>query len=152
MTVMLAATTGGGRATFLLEMALDRARLKERLAARLFAERAARGHGDARRFPQPEMARLIGYSIRQYQRLEDPDDQSLPSFADLERIAGVLEFDVADLFADDDRVEVTPSSDDEIAELRAEVAAALRQVEAERAEIREQLARIESLLTKRRSA
>lgn len=113
----LAATHDGCRASFLLEVALDRARIKQRLAAILFAERERRGGGDARRFPQPEMARLLGYSLRQYQRLEDPDDQNLPNWSDLERIMGVLDLDATAIF-ENGQVPPTPPPPNELRELR----------------------------------
>lgn len=75
--------------------------MKERLAAVLLAERAKRGHGDARRFAQPAMADLLGYSLRQYQRLEDPDDPNLPGWSKLEAIADKLGLEASGLFGDD---------------------------------------------------
>lgn len=95
----MSATSGGGRSTFLLEVALDRARLKQRLAETLIDERTRRGRGDARQFPQPQMADLLGYSLRQYQRLENPDDPNLPTWSGIEAIAERLSIDAADLFA-----------------------------------------------------
>lgn len=117
----VSATWSDAGATFLLEVALDRARLKQRLAAVLYEERVKRGGGDARRFPQPKMAALLDYSLRQYQRLEDPDDGGLPSWADLERIADRLDLDGATLFGDDER-EPTATRDEEIHALREELA------------------------------
>lgn len=76
--------------------------MKERLAAVLLAERVKRGHGDARRFAQPAMADLLGYSLRQYQRLEDPDDPNLPGWGKLEAIADKLGLEAAELFGDSD--------------------------------------------------
>lgn len=104
MTRQMSATRRDGRATFLLEMALDKARMKARLAAVLADERRQRGNGDPRRFPQPEMAALLGYSLRQYQRLEDPDDPSLPTWDDLTAILAKLERDPAEIFADDEEL------------------------------------------------
>lgn len=119
----LAATPHGGRATFLLEVALDRARMKARLAGILVAQRSERGGGDARRFPQPEMARLLGYSLRQYQRLEDANDPSLPSWSDLERIMGILDLDAAAIFEpyDDEQPSTLVSRDVELQELRDQI-------------------------------
>jgi transcriptional regulator with XRE-family HTH domain len=97
----MSATQLGGLSTFLLEMALDKARMKGRLAAVLQDERRIRGRGDARRFPQPEMARLLGYSLRQYQRLEDPDDGSLPTWDDLNEILAKLGRPQSDIFAEE---------------------------------------------------
>lgn len=105
----LTATRDGGRATFLLEVALDRALVKQRLAAALLAERERRGGGDARRFPQPQMALLLGYSLRQYQRLEDGNDQSLPSWSDLDRIADTLGLDAGELFGEVSREDGPPA-------------------------------------------
>lgn len=98
----MSATRRDGRATFLLEMALDKARMKARLAAVLADERRQRGNGDPRRFPQPEMAALLGYSLRQYQRLEDAGDPSLPTWDDLTAILTKIERDPSEIFADDE--------------------------------------------------
>jgi transcriptional regulator with XRE-family HTH domain len=98
----MSATPLGGLSTFLLEMALDKARMKGRLAAVLQDERRIRGRGDARRFPQPEMARLLGYSLRQYQRLEDPDDGSLPTWDALTEILTKLERPQSDIFGEEE--------------------------------------------------
>lgn len=103
-----AATLPDARGTFLLEVALDRARVKQRLAIALVDERSRRGGGDARRFPQPEMARELGYSLRQYQRLENPDDPSLPRWGELEQIAERLGLDADRLFGDDGDEPPTP--------------------------------------------
>lgn len=46
------------------------------------------GGGDARRFPQPRMADLLGVSLRQYQRWERGDSQ--PSAHAVERIRRAL--------------------------------------------------------------
>lgn len=85
----------------MLEVALDRSRMKERLADALIQERTRRGGGDARRFPQPKMAELLGYSLRQYQRLEDAEDGGLPSWENLDAIAEKLGLSPSDLFDDD---------------------------------------------------
>lgn len=104
----MTATPGVTRGTFLLEVALDRARVKQRLAAALTRERERRGGDDARRFPQPKMAELLGYSLRQYQRLEDPDDPSLPRWDDLEKIADKLGLEGDELFGDATAEPTTP--------------------------------------------
>lgn len=101
MARQMSATRRDGLSTFLLEMALDKARMKARLAAVLLDERTRRGLGDARRYPQPEMARLLGYSLRQYQRLEDADDPSLPGWDDLTEILAKLERPETDVFGSD---------------------------------------------------
>lgn len=101
MAANLSATRDGGRSTFLLEVALDRARMKQRLAAALLAQRVERGGGDARRFPQPAMAQLLGYSLRQYQRLEDPDDPNLPTWNNIESIGDKLGLNASELFGDE---------------------------------------------------
>lgn len=157
MASNLSATLAGTRATFLLELALDRAHLKARLAARLLDERTRRGMGDARKFPQPKMADLIGYSLRQYQRLEDAEDSSMPSFADMEEIAAKLEFDMAELFADEPEEtpaeDVTPSpSPGDVGELRRELAHLRGALQRAQDETRQSLAEIRSLLEQRRSA
>lgn len=100
----MSATPLVGLSTFLLEMALDKARMKGRLASVLVDERRKRGHGDAKRFPQPKMAELLGYSLRQYQRLEDADDGSLPSWDDLTEILAKLDRPPSDIFGDDEPV------------------------------------------------
>ena len=119
----MSATRDSGRATFLLEVALDRARMKTRLARLLFDERVKRGGGDPHRFAQPEMARLIGYSARQYQRLENADDPSLPGWRDLERIMEKLDLDPNAIFSDDEEPEApkAPTGDDQMVALREEV-------------------------------
>jgi hypothetical protein len=101
MARQMSATRRDGLATFLLEMALDKARMKARLASVLLEERQQRGHGDARRFPQPAMAALLGYSLRQYQRLEDPDEGSLPLWEDLTQILAKLGRPDSDIFGED---------------------------------------------------
>lgn len=47
------------------------------------------GGGDAKRFPQPRMADLLGVSLRQYQRWERGDSQ--PSVHAIERIRRALD-------------------------------------------------------------
>lgn len=74
--------------------------MKERLSAALIAERARRGGGDPRRFPQPKMADLLGYSLRQYQRLEDANDPNLPTWNRIEIILARLELDADALFGE----------------------------------------------------
>lgn len=133
----MSATLNDARATFLLEVALDRARLKQRLAEALYRERVLRGGGEARRFPQPKMAELLDYSLRQYQRLENADDPNLPSWNDLERIADRLDLDAAALFGDAEDEE-TVSRDDELHALREELG-----------EVRGQLAAVQRLLEER---
>lgn len=102
--------------------------MKARLAAVLLAERTRRGGGDPRRFPQPEMARLIDYSLRQYQRLEDENDSSIPTWNVLERIMGILDLDPSVIFAPAEEEEDQPTEDqmvalrEEVAEVRAMVA------------------------------
>lgn len=59
--------------------------MRKHLAARLLAERIKRGHGEARRFPQPEMARELGVSGRAYQGWEG--EERLPSWRNLEKMA-----------------------------------------------------------------
>jgi transcriptional regulator with XRE-family HTH domain len=128
------ATLHDARATFLLEVALDRARLKQRLAEALHRERVRRGGGDARRFPQPKMAELLGYSLRQYQRLENSEDPNLPSWNDLERIAEVLELDAGELFASEEPEGVSRDAEvrvlrEELAESRGQYAALEREIQ-----------------------
>lgn len=123
MTRSLSATGNGGRATFLLEVALDRARIKQRFAKLLYDERVRRGGGDARRFPQPEMAQLLGIGMRQYQRWEDPDDGSLPYWRNIEAIGEKLDVDVSDLFNAVQQLEPEESPEPaDLASLRRELA------------------------------
>jgi len=141
MAANLSATHDVGRSTFLLEVALDRARMKQRLAAALLAQRVERGGGDARRFPQPAMAQLLGYSLRQYQRLEDPDDPNLPTWNNIEAISAKLNLNASAIFGEDEPVEeppapATPPSDDLLFQ---KVEALETAVEALRTEIREAL-------------
>lgn len=112
MASNVSATRRDGLSTFLLEMALDKARMKERLAAVLLEERKKRGHGDARRFPQPEMASLLGYSLRQYQRLEDPNEGSMPVWGDLYEILDKLGRPHTDIFGDEEPPPVEPPPDE----------------------------------------
>lgn len=101
MARLKSATRDGALSTFLLEVAFDRARMKKRFAAALLEQRAERGGGDPRRFPQPEMAALLGVGLRQYQRWEDPEDPSLPYWRNLEQIAEELNVDVAEIVGSD---------------------------------------------------
>lgn len=146
------ATFNVARATFLLEMALDRAQMKERLARVLLEERTKRGHGDPRRFPQPEMARLLSVALRTYQRWEAPDDPMLPYWRNLEQIAATLDRDLADLVGDADQdaaAALVPATDraEEVADLQGRgeivqdklvlaVQALLNRIDSERAERR----------------
>jgi hypothetical protein len=47
------------------------------------------------------MAALLGYSLRQYQRLEDPDEGSLPLWEDLTQILAKLGRPDSDIFGED---------------------------------------------------
>lgn len=128
----LAATGTGGLSTFLLEMALDEARLRERFAAALLDWRKRRGGGDAERFPQLEAARELGAGYRTYQHWEAADH--LPRrWADVERILELIGATNSDLFAEDEPpapIELEGASDDpsqepllaELAELRTAIA------------------------------
>lgn len=100
MTRPMSATWNATRSTFLLEVALDQARVRQRLAAALLRERGKRGRGDARKYPQPEMARLLNLSLRQYQRIEA--GESMPRWRTLEQMADRLDITVADLIGDSD--------------------------------------------------
>jgi hypothetical protein len=64
------------------------------------------------------MAQLLGYSLRQYQRLEDPEDPSLPGWNDLERIMGRLELDASTIFDDDLQQDVDVATADDVVDLR----------------------------------
>lgn len=85
----MTATNARHRATFLLEVALDAARINEQIAGRLRAER------ERRHLTQEKMAPLVGLSLRQYQRLEN--GQSMPRWSNIEQIAAALDLDVSAL-------------------------------------------------------
>lgn len=74
-------------ATFLLQMALDQERIRQRVASRLLAWRGA--------LSQQTAAARLGISYRQYQRLER--GQSTGRWRTLEQIADGLGISVADL-------------------------------------------------------
>lgn len=138
-------------------MALDRARLKQRLSAALIKERTQRGNGDARRFPQPKMAELLGYSLRQYQRLEDPNDGNLPSWDSLETILDKLGLSSDDIFGGDDATDVTtpptPLLPGEGGVAAAEVHELLdevRQVHAELGQLRDEVRQVRDALREAR--
>lgn len=81
-------------ATFLLEMALDQERVKQRIAARLKSWR------DGTRMNQADAARHVGLSYRQYQRLEKA--QSTARWRTIEMLAERLEINVGDLIGEDE--------------------------------------------------
>lgn len=84
-------------ATFLLEMALDQARIRQRIAERLIAWRGAG--------IQPDAARALGISGRQYQRLEKA--QSTPRWRTIEQIADRMGISVGDLIGVEDLLPAT---------------------------------------------
>lgn len=111
------ATTARQRATFLLEVALDEAQIKERLAAALREWRGRRS--------QLDVYAETGLSYRQYQRLENA--QSLPRWRTLEAIAERTGIDLADIVGDGEERETLTSSEsdglrEELAEVRGELA------------------------------
>lgn len=142
MTRHVAATAERGLATFLLEMALDRSRIKARFAAMLLDERTARGDGDARRFPQPEMAKLLGYSLRQYQRLEDPDNASMPGWRGINNILATLGRDEDDVFTSPGENKTPPASAD-VQEQLWEALAMLRDIRSGQRELADRVKRLE---------
>lgn len=86
--------------------------MKQRFAAALHDARRKRGGGDASTFPQHKMAEEIGYSLRQYQRLENPNVADLPPWTKIEKIADQLDLDLSTLFADPEPANgATPSAD-----------------------------------------
>ena len=110
----VSATHNRAMSTFLLEMALDEARLRQRLGERLLAEREQHGGGNARRFPQPRMAELLGVTLRTYQDWEGGN--RVPSWRNLEEIAAKLNVPVSELVGDaetaaEEQPEATPSPD-----------------------------------------
>lgn len=123
------ATTARQRATFLLEVALDEARIKERLAAALRKWRGPRS--------QLDVYRETGLSYRQYQRLENA--QSLPRWRTLEELAERTGIDMAEIVGGDEEAEAAePTRDDEIHALREELG-----------EVRGELAEMHRLLEER---
>ena len=108
MACYKSATFDGVRGSLLLELALDRARLKERFAAMLLDERAQRGHGDARRYPQPKMAAELGLSLRQYQRWENPADPSMPGTEEMLKVCEAFSRSPSELFGEVEPVETEP--------------------------------------------
>lgn len=76
------------------------------------------GGGDARRFPQPRMAELLGVSLRQYQRWER--GSSRPSARAVERIKQTLADDKSGGHMHDVVKQVT-SLQIELRELRTEL-------------------------------
>jgi transcriptional regulator with XRE-family HTH domain len=91
------------------------------LALVLREGRASLGGGDAKRFPQPRMAELLGVSLRQYQRWERGVSQPRPR--DLERIVATLAGGG------------TPAAPPEPGRLLEELASLRRQVNALRGEL-----------------
>lgn len=79
-------------ATFLLEMALDQERVRQRIAARLLAWRQSKN------LIQPDAARQIGISNRQYQRLEA--GHSTARWATIDMVADGLGISVEDLIGE----------------------------------------------------
>lgn len=123
--MQVAAKSARGLSTFLLEMALDESRMRERFAAKLLAERTRRGGGDARRYPQPQMAELLGTTLRSYQGWEA--GERMPRWRNLERIAATLAWNVSELFEDD---ELPPEPEaDRLTALEAKVSAGFHALE-----------------------
>lgn len=89
-------------ATFLLEMALDQARIRQRIAERLTAWR------ESKNLIQPDAARVLGLSARQYQRLEKA--QSTPRWRTIEQVAERMEISVADLIGMEELASLPASS------------------------------------------
>ena len=108
----MSATRSGARGSLLLAVALTRAQVKERFAAMLLSERTKRGHDDPRNYPQPEMARELNVSLRQYQRWEDANDPSMPGTGGLLKVCETLERDPAEIYDDP---EPEPEPDDKFA-------------------------------------
>ena len=96
----MSATWSDVRGSLLLAVALTRAQVKERFAAMLLSERTKRGHGDPRNYPQPEMARELNVSLRQYQRWEDANDPSMPGTGGLLKVCETLGRDPQEIYDD----------------------------------------------------
>lgn len=94
------------RSTFLLEVALDQERLKQRIAGRLREYRQSLGPG----YPQERVAPAFGVSFSTYQRWER--GISMPRWAQLERIADVIGIDMVDLVGGDAIPEVAAGAAD----------------------------------------
>lgn len=155
MTLHMSATRSDMRGSLLLEVALDRAKLKERFAALLFSERARRGHGDPRSYPQPEMAHDLSMSLRQYQRWENPDDPSMPTTKDLMLVCEKLERNPAELFEDPEpELELEDKYELILGAIREQAQAEKRHHEHERKyhdQIDKRLRALEAMLRTRRS-
>jgi transcriptional regulator with XRE-family HTH domain len=82
--------------------------MKARFSTFLREERTRRGRGDARNFPQSEMARLLDVGLRQYQRWENPDDRSMPRWQGIEQIAEKLGVSVDEILGVIDEPERPP--------------------------------------------
>jgi transcriptional regulator with XRE-family HTH domain len=108
-------TTARQRATFLLEVALDQERLKQRIAEVLRRER------ERRHITQMVVATdLEQLSYRQYQRVEN--GQSMPRWKALEELAGYFDISLSDLLgeeADPAAVEQASGADEILALLDA---------------------------------
>lgn len=87
-------TNAALRSTFLLEVALDQERLKQRIAERLRDYRQSLGPG----YPQEKVAPLFGVGFSTYQRWERA--VSMPRWTHLERMAEVMRIDIAELVGD----------------------------------------------------
>jgi transcriptional regulator with XRE-family HTH domain len=144
----MTATRGDIGGSLLLELALDRARLKERFAAMLIAERTQRGLGRAREYPGRVMAAELGIEYRQYQRWEKADDPSMPTIPKMLAVCEKLERDPAELFGDP---EPKPEEEDKFA-LILEAIQAQTQAEEERYErFEERFQALETAIREKRS-
>lgn len=90
----------------------------------LYEGRVQLGGGDAKRFPQPRMADLLGVSLRQYQRWESGD--SHPSARAVERIRRML--------AGEQAREDTAGIGEQVESLQSEIRALRAELDALRAQ------------------
>lgn len=130
----MTATTARHRATFMLEVALDAANVRERLAAALREWRGTR--------PQLAVYQLTGLSYRQYQRVENA--QSMPRWRNLEQLAERTGIDLAHVIGEDESSPATPAqaASGEQATMQR-VLAELRDLRVGQDEISQRLARLE---------
>lgn len=136
----LTATRSYGAASFLLEMALGEAQLRERFGRALFDWRKRRGRGDAKRFSQAAAAGELEVSLRTYQHWEAA--KHLPrSWADIEAVCEAIGVDAAVILGDAPAEEprhlraVSPGSEDPLDRLEERLTAALEVVQEAQAEL-----------------
>jgi transcriptional regulator with XRE-family HTH domain len=111
------------RSTFLLEVALDQERLKQRIAQVLRQHRASLGPG----YPQERVAPLYSVSFSTYQRWER--GISMPRWNQLEKIAEVTGLSVAELVDDGATPAAAAAEEGEVLQRLDEIVARLERLE-----------------------